>query len=269
MDSDTCNDKPLFCIETKDKTTDTETFVNFYGNDNIQAPTIELDEQQLAQELLHPSEALDALTIPMNLGGLFWKKSRENNYTAGSPNAYVIDCKINLKFALRKVISSEVVRYYVISVALSAIEKKFNDNRHGKGSSGQFVGHQLDFDVCNYNLLNGEEISPKSTELVNNKVIPLDLETSTSLSRGLENINSCDFYYRPLSKNLTCCIATDFLPTTISYNDDRIVVKVDGRILLDACLPFFIDLSRPIMFKFDDRLCLFRIVFKIVESESQ
>lgn len=75
-----------------------------------------------------------------------------------------------------------------------------------------------------------------------------------------------NLYYRPTRKLLTLSLTTDSLPDSISYNDDKIVIKKDDKILLDVYLPFYIDLNEPIKYKFSDQSSLFRSVFKILEN---
>lgn len=252
-------DIPLFCVITKEKKTNNDFYVNFLGNHKVQYPNNDLNEEQLVHELLRPTRALDDLTVPVNLGPIFWKKSAKDCIE----NSYVIDAKINQKFGLQKVIQNETIRHYVIAVILSAIEKKFNEH-----NGGQFIGHDLDLDACDYKLTDGSKLCEKSNDLVNNKVTPLDNQDGISDRSRDDDSSTYDLFYRPSSKILTCSIPTEILPKSISYNEDRITIHKGDECIMDTFLPFFIDLEQPVKYKFDDKSCLFRAVFRVVEERS-
>lgn len=254
------NHVPLFCVETRDRISGRKLFVNFLGVKDVPYPDNDINDDLLVRELMQPSQVLDAFGIPMNLSQLFWKKITEGK----SPPAdyYVLDCNINKKFAIRRVVNSDVIRHYVISVTFSEIEKKFLDINHKK--CGQFVGHNLDLDICDYKVLEGVVNVDRSTEPVNNRVIPLNDQLKKRIETSPSPEVSSDLFYRPKSKILTCSITTEVIPSSLGFNDDRIIIKAGDKILLDVFLPFFIDLSEPVKYRYDDRSCLFRVVFRII-----
>lgn len=255
---------PLFCVETIDNVSGLPLFINFYGTNEIQYPAVDLHEDMLMSGIMRLDNILESWTLPVNLGPLYWKISRELD-TDHRSKGYVIDTKLNHDFAIRRIIMSEVVRHYVITVALSAIEKKFNDKAEPK-KYGQFIGHDLDLDVGGYKVVDSKSMSFKSNELVNNKVTPLGLAGNTLKNECDTNETDYSLFYRPRSKILTCVLSCDTLPTSIGYSDDRIVVNIEEKSLMDIYLPFFINLKEPMKYKFDDRSCTIKIVFKIIEK---
>lgn len=256
---------PLFCLKTFDKKVQRNLFINFKSSDDVQEPEIDVDEDQLVREICNPSPNIENYKIPLKLSQIYWTKN-DNKSDLG----YVIDAQLNDKFAIRKVIASEIIRHYVITVAILTIEEKYNNNAPQAKAYGQFLGHKLELDQNGYEIIKSKLFIERSNELVNNKVIFADdtpiSETSTSGQLGEDT--PYELHYRPNSKLLTCSLNTDRLPDSISFNDDRFYVELDGKCLIDVYLPFFIDLKQPVKYKFDDRSCLLRIVFNITESTS-
>lgn len=260
---------PIFCVETADIVSKLPIFINFYATNEIQYPAVDLHEEMLMSGIMRFDKTLESWTLPINLGPLYWKMNPETNPDY-KDKGYVIETKLNHDFAIRRVIMSEVVRHYIITVALSAIEKKFNDQSDPK-KYGQFIGHELSLDVSGYKVLDCQNLSAKSDQLVNNKVISLIDSGQSALSTKFKEqceLNETDYslLYRPRSKILTCVLPCDTLPSSIGYNDDRIVVKNGDETLMDINLPFFINLREPMKYKFDDRSCTIKIVFKISET---
>lgn len=250
---------PIFCVQITDKKSQKKLFVNFKSNDSVQYPDVDLDEDQIVKEICNPTPRIELFKIPLKLSPIFWSKGTKIE------RSYVIDVLINDKFAIRRVLPSEVIRHYVVNVTMETIEQKYNNSRGTKGL-GQFIGHNLDLDQTNYEVLISKQCIERSDELVNNKIILLDETMNESNPKENPIDTPYDLYYRPASGILTCSIVTDKLPDSISFNDDRIVVKSDEKFLVDAYLPFYIDLSMPVKYKYDDRLCLLRIVFKVFET---
>lgn len=259
---------PVFCVRTVDKKSSRKLYINFKSTDAVETPPVDLNEDQLVQEICNPSPAIEKFKIPLKLSQIFWSKQSESS---NKERHYVIDVHINDKFAIRKVLVKDVIRHYVIVVTLQTIEDKYNKNNSAE-ACGQFLGHQLDLDQAAYEVLNLTQCQDRSSELVNNRVLLLGEKNSSSPSRGYKSAATSssdapyDLYYRPGSRILTCSIQTDKLPGSISFNDDRIMVECSGQTLVDVHLPIRIDLKEPMRYKFDDKLCLLRIVFRIVES---
>lgn len=258
---------PIFCVSTRERNSRKKLYVNFKSTDAVEKPPIDLDEDELVREICNPSPAIERYKIPLKLSQIFWTKRSGDN----KERDYVIDVHINDNFAIRRVLVKDVIRHYVIIVALQTIENKYNTNDTAK-TCGQFIGHQLDIDQATYEVLNLTQCRDRSSDLVSNKVLLLDEEAQKSTaSKTNEAVSSeadsqsYDLFYRPGSNILTCSIATDKLPEVISFNDDRITVESSGKTLMDVNLPLFIDLREPMKYKFDDRLCLLRIVFKVAE----
>lgn len=255
---------PLFCSKTKEKRSGRSLFINFKSSRDVPAPDLDFDEDRIVRLVcISPDPDLENFKIPLKLSQIFWTKERNKD-----DRNYVIDAQINDKFALRRVIVSEIFRHYVLTVVMASIEEKFNATDSTK-LSGQFIGHDLDLDQLGYEILKDKISIDMSDELVNNKIIVIDESKGLSSNPILtkeDKESAYDLHFRPASMLLTCSIRTDKLPDSISFNDDRICVRSGEDVLLDVYLPLYIELTHPVKYKFDDRLCLFRIVFKMVES---
>ena len=257
---------PLFCLKTTEKRSNRILFINFQATNDVPAPDVDVDEDTLIQEICNPSPRIENLKIPLKLSQIYWQKESDKN---GDRN-YVIDVQLNEKFAIRKVIASEIIRNYVVTVVMVSIEEKYNASDAIKVAK-QFVGHKLELDQAGYEILTIDHMADRSNELVNNKITFVDNDSDTKVSQDTTTDNErveYDLHYRPTSFLLTCSVRTDKLPDSISFNDDRFCVRIDEKDALDITLPNYIDLSEPVKYKFDDRLCLFRIVFKIRETQA-
>lgn len=274
---------PLFYLKTTDKISGREMYVNFKCTSQVQAPSVDIDETKLVDEICNPSPNIEQYKIPLLLGKIYWSKDE----LEPSKKCYVTTVQMNDKFAYRKVVPSEVVRHYVISVVMSAIEDKFNHPNSAK-LYGQFLGHQLDLDQAVYEVLgHGEKKNSvvQSNEVVENKVMFVDCQSDKAIvtdESTNEQLEVYDLYYRPKSQILTIQVAADHLPDRIEFNDDRVCIVGhkekkprtvvhtgdDSSLmkLIDIHLPLYIDLSVPVKYKFDDKLCLFRVVFKVLEE---
>lgn len=253
MDSD--NSIPLFCVQTSDKKVNKKLFVNFRASNKVEYPKEDIDEDQLVKEFLESSSKLERFKIPFYSSVIFWSKGKE------SDRCYVVDVTINDRFARTKVLASDVLRHYVITVVMSALEKKYNTEEALK--SGQFLGHKLELDFLAYEVLTKKQSTDRTNEVVNNKIMLI--EESKNQPTIESDDQNFDLHYRPASKFLTLSLNTDRIPDCIKFNEDRLIVNLGEKTLVDVYLPIHIDLDQPVKYKFDERLCLFRAVFKVAE----
>lgn len=263
---------PLFCAKTTDKRTGQTLYINFKSSDAIQEPELDISEEQLVQEICNPSPRIEQFKVPLKMSQIFW---RDINNSEDNRRDYVVDVELNDKFALRRVIASEIIRHYVVTVTMVSIEDKFNQASATK-LAHQYIGHKLELDQANYEILDSKQQIERSNEPVNNRIllvenpstskekVPSDSKASPGTADDLIEPDF-DVYLRPASKLLTCSIQTDTCPDSISFNDDRIIVELGEKTLMDVYLPVNIDLTVPAKYKFDDRRCLFRVVFKLAE----
>lgn len=250
---------PVFCIKTIEKNSRRSMFINFKSTDAVVPPEIDLDEDELCEEIRNPSARIENFKIPMKMSPIYWNKSEKEG-----EKSYVVDVFINDKFCIRRVLLSDVIRHYLSLVTMIQLEEKYN--REGSTNKvGQFIGHKLELNQVSYEVLDDKQSIEKSTDLVNNKITLVEQPKIDSVISVLPNDTIYDLYYRPTSKILTCSVNVDKLPDSIGFNDDRIIIRLDAKILVDTYLPFYIDLSEPAKYKFDDKLCLFRVVFRINE----
>jgi len=258
---DTLTGIPIFCVEVKDKKQKCTLFINFKSTSDVEYPNVDLNEDQLVQEICHPSQNIEKYKIPMKLSQLYWPKEIDGE------RKYVVDVYINDKFAIRRVLVGDVIRHYVIIVTMLTLEEKYNTDMQVK-SCGQFIGHRLELDQAGYKVLETIQCVERSSKLINNKIVMIgDSEDQSATRTDSSDTSHLDLFYRPSSGILTCSIQTDSLPDSIGFNDDRIKVTLANKNLMDVHLPFAIDLNQPVKYKFDDRLCLFRAVFRtVVES---
>lgn len=263
---------PLFCVRATEKRTGQHFYINFQSSDAIQEPRVEFDEETIVKVLTYHSRTVEQYKVPMNLSQIYWSKSEDNDEAS---RAYVVDVEINSRFAIRRVIPSEVIRHFVVSIAMSSLESKFNHANASK-SVRQYVGHKIDFDPSDYEILKNKQHQERSNELVNNKILLVEKPSSSEEVREIvpsgdrlelsdSTETSVDLFLRPKSMLLTCSIHTDTCPDSFSFNDDRVLVELGDEVLLDVHLPLNIDLDERAKFKFDDRQGLFRIVFKLKE----
>lgn len=253
---------PIFLIQTKEKITGTTLFINFKTSNSVPAPDDNFDDAVLAEEWLrNPNFNSQKYQIPLQTSPIFWSKERDK------VRCYVIDVLINDKFTIRRVLTSKLVQHYVVLAAISVIEEKFNDPKQTK-LFGQFLGHQMDLSFADYKMMDSQCME-RTDEIVKNKVVPLgdpSVDSDKSTTEGTKEA-IYELHYRPSSKILTCSINTDRLPDSIGFNDDRVVVKSGENNLVDVHLPFYIDLNVPVKYKYNDKLCLFRVVFNVIEEQ--
>lgn len=295
-DAPAADDKsvPLFYLQTTDKTSGRTVCINLKCTPEVQAPAVEIDEAKLVSEICDPSPQIEQYKIPLVLGKIYWSEAKSvgsSEQQPGSERHYVTTVQMNDKFAYRKVVPSEIIRHYVISVVLTALEDKFN-HPNAKKLYGQFLGHRLDLDQAAYEVRGhggkSESASVKqSKELVENKVMLLGSQEDSrgapskaidTTSPDADSLPPYDLYYRPKSQVLTVQLSADRLPERIEFNDDRLCVYgtkfTDGKKepaskLMDVHLPLYIDLSAPVRYKYDDKLCLFRAVFRVLEEPAR
>lgn len=253
MDSHRANTIPLFCVETLDKKSSNKLFLNFRASHEVAAPEIEIEEEKIVRAIHEPSPEIERYKIPMQLSQIYWSKSTTPHQSFG--DSYVIDIFVNEGFGLMKVIPSQIIVHYLITVAMATIEQRECD--------------KLDMDQVEYRILEGKLEIERSSEIVTLKVIAVIDESNNEDASKTASVNHSekfDFHYRPKLQTLTCSLnGVEKIPDVISFNDDRILIKSDGSKLLDVYLPLNIDLTQPVRYKFDDRLCLLRIVFKTTE----
>lgn len=283
--------QPLFSVRTTDKRTGQTLFINFKASDAIQAPEIDIEEEKLVREICDPSPNIEKYKVPLQLSQIFWTGCdtlEEHGKIGlglqqdkkGSDRNYVIDVQLNDKFAFRKVIPSDIIRHYLITVTMVSIEEKFNQEPKANSQSAhQYLGHKLELDQADYEILKTPIEIKRSNEVVTNKIVLIDsgkertfnsLMNKCDTGAGKDNDPhdseiTYDLHFRPAIMVLTCSISTDKLPNSISFNDDRFKVELHDARTLDINLPLDIDLREPVKYKFDDRLCLFRVVFKLKE----
>ena len=269
---------PLFCVKTTEKNSGHKLFINFKASNQVQAPDVAIDEDKIVREICDPSPNIENYKIPLVLSQLFWS-AKEGEHQEGDnirTRNYVIDIKLNEKFALRKVIPSDIMRHYLITIAMISIEGKYN------GSTGevnrQFVGHALELDQASYEILKDQQYFDRSNELVSNKIVLLekasmksvtdDISEKLNFNEQVDDSTSYDLHFRPASMILTCSLTTPKLPESIAFNDDtiRIGMGKSEKATLEIVLPLKIDLTQPVKYKFDDKLCLLRIVFKVLAT---
>ena len=283
--------QPLFCVKTTDKITGQTLFINFKSSDAIEAPAINIEEEKLIREICEPSPEIERYKVPLQLSQIFWSGSDtleeygkigpgSRQHEKGEERNYVIDVQLNDKFAFRKVIASEIIRHYVITVTMVSIEEKFNhDLKTNSRSAHQYLGHKLELDQAGYEILKSPLQIKRSNEVVTNKIVLMDSGKEITYDSFMDKCDIkadkddqrddtgiiYDLHFRPAIMVLTCSISTDKLPNSISFNDDRVKVELNDTKVLDVHLPLDIDLSEPVKYKFDDRLCLFRMVLKLKE----
>lgn len=255
---------PLFCIKTKEKVSGKDFYINFCSSEDVAYPTVDYDGNRLAKEMAERGiENVEEFKIPLMSSPIFWSKRMDES----DEKHYVIKICINDKFAIRRVLANDFMRNYLVEVAMLVIEEKYNSKTSSIKTCGQFIGHKLDLDFKHYTHLSKKVEKEISNELVNNKITLLDNESGkpSKTASDPHDLN-LDMFYRPASKLLTVSILTDKCPESISYNDDRIIVKQGETTLCDTYLPFYIDLSEPVKYKFFDKFGAIRMVFKIKES---
>lgn len=259
---------PLFCVKTTDTISNRKLIINFRANSDFQAPEVDITEDKIAREILNPSPEIEGCKIPFRSSPIFWSKHVDGS--GNNDRYYVTYIEINDKFAFRKVLSSEIIRHFLITVAIDAIEDKYNSNEARKVTK-QSIGHQLSLDQGRYEIITSKLQVEHSEELVNNKVVvipdpmPMDGSIVGTLNDCEAGNISYDLHFRPKLMLTTCSFNIDRVPDKISFNDDRLTISLGNETIIDIHLPLFIDLKEPVKYKFDDRLSLFRMVFKMIE----
>lgn len=256
---------PIFHVRTIDKITGRDFYINFRVSDTVPAPGIDFDVAGLTEEWFRSGSTSvyrEEYKVPFLSSPVFWSKEKDN------VRDYVIDVMIEHEFAAKRVLTEEVIKHYVICVAITVVEEKLNDPKESI-QFGQFLGHKVDLCALTYKLIQNPLNIERTEVIVRNKIVPLGghrVEDEPSTSRVSKDA-MYELYYRPASKILTCSITTDRLPDSISFNDDRILVISGKNRLIDVYLPFFIDLKIPAKYKYDDKSCLLRVVFKVKEEQ--
>lgn len=246
-DADFNNGLPLFCVQVTDKISKKNVFINFKSSSLIEPPDDIPDDDLL-------NDKRPKFIIPLRLSPLY--------YTKDGRDDYVIIILINDVFSIRRVLVSDIMRVYLTQFALTEIEKRYNSPESAK-ITGQFIGHKLELERKNSKTLTKEQCKERITKFVNNKITLLQADAQPP---DQSDNTAYDLHYRPASKILTCSVHTEKLPDSVAFNEDRILIKQDDNILVDVDLPIFINLKEPLKYKFDDRIGLFRAVFKTIEK---
>lgn len=249
MDSDVefNNGLPLFCVQVIDKISGKNVFINFKSSGIVEPPEDIPDDHLL-------NDKKPKFIVPLRPSPLY--------YTKDGRDDYVIIILINDVFSIRRVLVSDIMRVYLIQFALTEIERRYNSPESVK-ITGQFIGHKLELERKTSKTLTKEQCKEKITKFVNNKITILQ-DNAQSINQPDDTVY--DLHYRPTSRILTCSVHTEKLPDSIAFNEDRIFIKHGDNVLVDADLPIFIDLKEPLKYKFDDRIGLFRAVFKTLEK---
>ena len=263
---------PILCARTKDRKSARQLFINFKANDAIQSPESDFNEEDVVRVIRDQSPDVEQFKIPLVLSQIYWTKpSNElDESTVESDYNYVINVELNDKFAFSRVVTSEIMRHYLISVTMATIESKYSDINN-KLPHSQTLGHELELDQGDYEFLETKLEVEHSDELVASKIMIVSESDSSTLTNEQKSLNndipSFDAHFRPRSMLLTFSIGTDKLPDELSFNDDHFILKSAGKSLVDVCLPLEIDLTEPVRYRFDDRFELFRVVFKVKEPQ--
>lgn len=263
---------PLFCVKVEDKMSGRTIYVNFYATDGVDPPEVEITVEGLVRtEMLGPGPGVEDYKVPVGLSPMFWDKKKET--VSEQDRAYVIEAGLNDRFVYRQVLTNLVIRHYAISVTLSVIMDKFNDPPKPNEHPQQYLGHKLDLDQPNYRVLNDKQRMERSNEIVNNKIAIVEPDREVTFDESKSDAKTCEdepvsyeLLLRPAMAIITCSISTDKLPKSIGFNDDQIEVVLDDKRVLSLHMPVSIDLTVPVKYKFDDRLCLFRMVCSIAET---
>ena len=252
------NGGPLFCVRTIDKVSSRHLVLNFRTAKHLPPPKMEaFNEDLITVHFLNPIPQLEAdLMMPQESTPIFWSMKPLSH---DGEKCYVISFRVNEEFALQKVLTSEIVKHYLICASMVETEKRVNEGQ----LVGQNIGHRLDLDYMNYEILKDLQVLP-SRELVNTKVSVVSEGPSTKTTTESEE-NLYDFHFRPKSMILTCSLSTESMPDYISFNEDRVLIKLGEKVLVDAFLPIHINLKETVWYKFDEKEKLLRIVFKVVE----
>lgn len=270
---------PVFCVRTTDKRTERTLYINYRASDEVLAPEIEIEEEKLVKEICEPSPEIEKYKIPLQLSPIYWSQVEdEGKRTAARKQVdrnYVIDVEMNKRFAFRQVISSKIIRHYVVTVTMVSIEEKYNLERGSKTdkSAYQYLGHKLELDQAGYEILKSPIEIKRSNEVVSNKIVLVDsgkeltYDGQQSTSEDSKDQIPYDLHLRPAMGLLTCSITTDRLPNSMSFNNDRLNIELADKRVCDISLPLDIDLKEPVKYKFDDRLSLLRIVLKMKEPQ--
>jgi len=252
------NGGPLFCVRAIDKISSRYLVLNFRTAKHLPPPKMEaFNDDLMTMAYFNPMPQLEAdLMMPQESTPIFWSLKPLSDNGA---KCYVISFRVNEEFAFKKVLTSEIVKHYLISVSMVETEKRVNEGR----LVGQNIGHRLDLDFTNYKILKDPQVLP-SKELVNTTVSLVSGESPTKTTIGRRG-DQYNFQFRPKAMFLTCSLSTESMPDYISFNEDRVLIKLGGKVLVDAFLPIHINLKETVWYKFDEKEKLLRIVFKVVE----
>lgn len=257
MDSMPPDAKFSFHIETTSKNVDIPVFVNVFASKEIPYPPTDFDEAELCAEVLRSGPEIPNFRMHYLDYAIHWSDGSQTP----NPRSYVANFVINDKWA-EKILPSNLLLHSSVAVILLALERIYNNEEPGRKCQ-QRLGHRMDLDFLNYKI-DKMKCVRASKVLVDTKVIE---ECSSSTKKdGANEDRIYDLHYRPKSKVLTCSIQCDRMPDSIGFNEDRLMVRLGEKNLVDVYLPFFIDIDEPAKYKYDERLNLFRAVFKIRET---
>lgn len=264
----------LFCAVANEQITKKKIYINFGASSSVDHPEVDINSTDLIREWLNPKFEED-YQVPIVLSPFLQPKEESDKKNSNritifqkqsaSPDRYIIVALINDKFA-RRVLVDKIIQHYVILVTLTVIEKVYN--KAGELQKGEFIGHDFDF-TQDYEILKDRPYMESSGKLVNNKVTLVSPSTSDIIKFDNSPKQSYDLYYRPKSRILTLCMALDKIPDKVSFTEDRIKVNLNACDNVDIWLPFYIDLDRPVRYKYDDKTSLFRFVAQILEESVQ
>lgn len=244
------NSKPCFCVKAKDTTSGKKIFINFKLSSEVQYPDLDLTEDQFIE--IYQTPAIERYRIPIIIGQLFWTTDKKKE------SSYVVDIQINENYLRTRILTSEIMKSFLLTIAIETLENKYNDPQSVKNTK-QFLGHSLKILVEDCVVLQNKKNQEKG-KLVNNKITILDELNSLSdaskkdLVESIENEPAeYDVYFRPSSSRLECCLYNLMeLPKNINFNEDRITVtcQKENKVLMDIYVPFELDILQEPRYKY-------------------
>lgn len=255
--------EPLFCIETALINPNKRLFINIKASSIIHQPNLEhlSNVEELVHEMASTNNTPKTKKFNINFKSspIFW--STEDRFS--QDKHYVVDVLINDKFG-ENVKRERVIQHYLIHVIMSVLEDKYNVGDQMKNAQHN-LGHHINWVVGEYKVLEDIKCFYRSEEIVNSTVKYLH----GTQGECIQDVNEVPYilHYRPGSNYLTFSLTTDRLPSSFSFNDDRLIVETCSHLgIIEIHLPFFINVNEPVKYKYDDNSCSFRIVFRTVES---